>query len=288
MNERELKEAQLFELIYDSDEESWGSALVSDNFDSERARNEWLALQVDLGLLKRDNRLAPQWSLTIAGRKKVELARESFGDRRQWAGALRSQLLVWVDSVVTQTGSLEGSIEQFFVSPMSFFEGQQFTNEETDDAAAYLEQNGLVKRTGAWGAPTLRIGITAPGRDCVINFSGNPTAYLMRRAQEGTTYNIGTAHAVAIAHGDGSSATAVSIQETIDRAVELAEATRQAARILHLDDADMDALDDIESREPSRVKRGLGQIARFTQDSTTGAMGTMLATGALELLKYLN
>lgn len=202
----------------------------------------------------------------------VEDAQAAFGNRRLRTEALRRQLLLWLDTEVSQAGTLDARIDRFFLSPMSFFEGGQFTVQETDDAAGSLEANGLIKRAGAWGAPTLRLGITTAGQDCVIDFDGDTRAFLARSAPSAATYNIGSASNIAIAHGQGSTASAFSIEQAIDQSVALAQSIRQVADVLNLAPADLAALDDIESREPSRVRRGLQHISSFAQQSTTGAM----------------
>lgn len=277
----------LLTVMYDG-EGDYLQRLVREYFSTDVEQSHWLYRQQDLGYLDRGPMNVPDWNLTIDGRRRVEESRERFADRRHRTTALRRQLLIWVDSVCERTGTLEGRIDQFFESPHSYFCGQKFSAAETDDAAAYLEQHDMIKRKGALGTPTLRLGVTATGRDCVIDSDGDVTAHLASQRASAPTFNISNSHAIAIALGDGSTATATSTEQAIDGAVELAEAFRLAIGLLNLDADDEEALDDIESREAGRVKRGLRRMGRYAEATSSNALGGALGSVALQLLAALS
>lgn len=99
----------------------------------------------------------------------------------------------------------------------------------------------------------------------------------------------GGQNTIAAEFAPGSSATASHTVVNVDLALLVASAARQAADALDLppdpDGALSDALADIEqARDPSRMKRGLATLGRLLGDTSTGALGSVLATLAAQAL----
>jgi hypothetical protein len=193
-------------------------------------------------------------------------------------------LLDWVGRNVMST-SASVPTNEFLLTEHAWFAGDVFTADELADASDYLVTNGLLRDVGkGWGTAYLRLGITHEGQECVTDHDADPAAYLAAQRRSGTVINVGgEGNAVAVALGANSSATATTID--IDAAVLLAQALRQAATMLDLDEEDQKALADIEQRiDPSRVRRGLRRLGRFASETGTNAVGSVLGAVALRLL----
>ena len=260
---------------------------IEEMFDRPSEARPWLVRAQENGWIEA-GKINEGRTITPDGLAIVERARARAADPGQRRRTLRCRLLAWVDSNVTSTSDISLRLAEFLGSRHAWFEGTYFDNGEVWQAVDYLEDRGLVHTTRGMGFGGITVGITDEGQGCATDFDSDVAAYEAAQQSAGVTYNLNAAPggALSVAFGPHATATAIAAPVAIDAAVELAEATRQAMDVLDLEDVQA-AIEDIETREPEKVKRGLGRLRDLAETSAGGALGNLLAAAAINLLAAL-
>jgi hypothetical protein len=239
------------------------------------------------GLVRVDGRLSPHYFTTAEGTREVQDMQARRASRRHRRAAALDHLLEWVDS---NSPSRDTRLDR------DKFDGSAdlvpFTADEVEEAAETLVAAGLLKSRSSAQKRHYLLEVTRVGRDCVDEGLG-ATDFLAQRCQPGPAGNVvhvsGGQNTIAAAFAAGSTATATHTVVNVDLALLVAAAVRQAADALDLppdpDGALPEALADIEqAQDPSRLKRGLVTVGRLLGDTSTGALGSVLATLAAQAL----
>jgi hypothetical protein len=242
----------------------------------------------------------PIANLTGYGREWMKQRKERRSDRVLRIAAARNGLLRWLWER-KQDGAHMPIIDDVLKSPESIFEGERLTLPEIDRAAASLRAKGLIsgvmvdQRLGPVRAET-----TDSGDRCVEQHEGNVSEYEQRQLPSHTTYNIGGDNKGIIApHGQNIRMHATFVEaDKAAQIVKYVEQYRQAAPVLNLSpevSAELAQLTDELEREASGpvpdARRLRGRLQRvgdiLNSQVVGGALGNMLATGALELVALL-
>ncbi|MEU7913961.1 hypothetical protein [Microbispora bryophytorum] len=239
-------------------------------------------------------------NLTGYGREWVKQRKERRSDRVLRITAARNGLLRWLWER-KQDGAHMPIVDDVLKSPESVFEGAQLTLPEIDRAAASLRAKGLIsgvmvnERLGPVRAET-----TDSGDRCVEHYGGNVTEYEQHHLTAHTTYNIGGDNKGIIApHGQNIQMNATFVDAT--KAAEIiryVEQYRQAAPVLNLSPeagAELAQLTDELEQEANgpapdagRLRGRLQRVGNILNSQVVGgALGNMLAAGALELVALL-
>lgn len=242
----------------------------------------------------------PTANLTGYGREWVKQRKERRSDRVLRLTAARNGLLRWLWER-KQDGAHMPIVDDVLKSPESMFEGERLTLPEFDRAAASLREKGLI--SGVMVAQRLgpvRAETTDSGDRCVEQYGGNVTEYEQRMQAGYTTYNIGGDNKGIIApHGQNIQMNATFVEAS--KAAEIlkyVEQYRQAAPVLNLSpeaSTELTQLTDELEQEANRptpdAERLRSRLQRVSDTLNSqvvgGALGNMLATGALELVALL-
>ncbi|MEU1731656.1 hypothetical protein [Streptosporangium sp. NPDC020145] len=242
----------------------------------------------------------PIANLTGYGREWVKQRKERRSDRVLRIAAARNGLLRWLWER-KQDGAYMPIVDDVLKSPESMFEGERLTLPEIDRAAASLRAKGLIsgvmvnERFGPVRAET-----TDSGDRCVEQCEGNVSEYEQRHLAGHTTYNIGGDNKGIIApHGQNIQMNATFVEASkAAEIVKYVEQYRQAAPVLNLSPEASTELaqltDELEQEangpapDAGRLRGRLQRVGDILNSQVVGgALGNMLATGALELIALL-
>lgn len=240
----------------------------------------------------------PAANLTGYGRAWVEERRRRRGDKVQRMIAARNGLLRWLWEM-KQDGRGFPVVKDFLKTAESRFEGGLLTEEEVDRAAASLVEHGLIHGMKSHGRRgPVRAETTGEGDRCVEQYSGDVMAYEQAKHKSGPTYNFGGDNNGNISTGDHNELHATTNQWAMAAEVmKVVEQFRQARPTLTLPEevkavvvATVEELErEASSGTPdvSRVRRGLQRLGEHLNTATAGALGNLIAVGALELASQL-
>lgn len=242
----------------------------------------------------------PTANLTGYGREWVNQRKKHRSDRVLRIAAARNGLLRWLWER-KQDGAHMPIVDDVLKSPESMFEGERLTLPEIDRAAVSLKAKGLI--LGVMVAQRLgpvRAETTESGDHCVEQYGGNVSEYEQRQLASYTTYNIGGDNKGIIApHGQNIQMNATFVEASkAAEIVKYVEQYRQAAPVLNLspeastelaqltDELEQDA--NSPAPNAGRLRSRLQRVSDILNSQVVGgALGNMLATGALELIALL-
>lgn len=176
--------------------------------------------------------------------------------------------------------------------PRGHFEGDPFTDQEIDDASAFLLDKGLVKSAGAsWGAAVLRGEITPLGEEVVENHEGSIRAW--SSAQNGggapqfvTHFNAPVSGQVGIGNSVTQTQTTTSGIDTTTLLALLADVREAASEIRESDRAYLLSYVDVIQAEatspepdPTMLERSGGRVKQLA--AKVGDAGLSASVGAL-------
>lgn len=240
----------------------------------------------------------PVASLTPHGRDRIQARRLRRGDRVQRMIAARNGLLRWLWEA-KQDGRDHPAVEDFRETPQARFEGDILTADEIDRAAASLEQRGLIHGTHSAGRRgPVRAETTDEGDRCVEQYSGDVMAYEQAKHQSGPTFKFGGDNKGNVSAGDHNTLTSTVIEsDTAAEVMKLVEQYRQAKPAISLPaeiEVEVDEImEELEEQANSsapdvgRVRRGLQRAGEHLNMAAAGALGNLLAVGALDLAAQL-
>lgn len=269
---------RVLEYIYDNDRGMSGGAGLAGLYEvagGEDAAHRTAAGLRERGLIRAVQRLGGGYHIEAEGRRLVEETRARRADRGHRRAECREQLLRWADSggrVVRR--DFDGSID-----------GEPFSMIESERAAAFLVENGLLKSHSASGEKHFLIEITELGRECID--SGKTIQDFLRPVDRANQMlNIfGSGNNVAAAFGDNNEVSADLSAFNHDLAATLAASVRDALPVLALPGEVEDLLPDIEQRsDPTRAQRATARLYTLLGDTASSGLGgvlTVLAANAL-------
>lgn len=242
----------------------------------------------------------PSASLTGYGREWVKQRKARRSNRVLRIAAARNGLLRWLWER-KQDGAHMPIVEDVLKSDESLFEGNRLTGAEIDRAAESLVARGLItgvmadQRRGPVQAET-----TDEGDRCVEQHGGDVNEYERQRKSGSTTYAFGGDNKGIVApNGQNIQMTAMFVEaSTAAEIVKYVEQYRQAAPVLNLPEetgGELAQLTDELEQEAGSTAPDLGRLRSRLQrvgdilnsQVVGGALGNMLATGALELVSKL-
>jgi hypothetical protein len=267
---------RVLEYVYDHDQGMLREpAGLSGLYDVAGSEDAGLQTAADLrrrGLISADQRLSGGYHIEPEGKRIVEEFRARRSDRGYRRQQCREQLLRWADSDDRRARrDFDGSAH-----------GQPFTMEESETAAGFLAENGLLKTFSAAQEKHYLVQITERGREC-IDSGKTIQQFVSRHDLAAQMVNVfGSGNSVAAAFGDGSAATASLSTFDHEMAITFASSVREALPVLTLPDEADGLLDDIEQREdPGLAQRATAKLYTLIGDTTSGALGGVLgAMGA--------
>ncbi|MEV4019990.1 hypothetical protein AB0J35_56885 [Nonomuraea angiospora] len=242
----------------------------------------------------------PIASLTDSGHDWVKQRKERRGDRFARIAAARNGLLRWLWER-KQEGVYTAVVDDVLKSPESVFEGERFTLPEIDRAAASLREKGLILDViGSERIGPVRAQTTDSGDRCVEQYGGNVSEYEQRQLGSHATYNIqGDNKGIIASHSQNIRMDASFIEAgKVDEIIKFVQQYRQAVPVLNLaagPGAELAQLTDELEQEAnshtpdvSRLRNRLKRVGEILNSQVVGgALGNMLATGALELMALL-
>jgi len=142
----------------------------------------------DAALVRDDSTFGtPSIRLTPAGLRDVRERQQRRTDPALRAIAARTGLLRWLYRQHLDDVHMPRP-DQFISADEAMHEGSPFTAAEIGYAAEYLAARALIKGPGVMGhRGPVRAEITPDGVDCVIDWSGDVSAYLRRQHGPGST-----------------------------------------------------------------------------------------------------
>lgn len=276
MSSQDELDLRVLEYVYDNDQGMMREpAGLSGLYDVAGSEDAGLQTAADLrrrGLICADQRMSGGYHIEAEGKRIVEELRARRSDRGYRRQQCREQLLRWADSDDRRgRRDFDGSAD-----------GEPFAMEESEPAAGFLAEHGLLRTFSAAQEKHYLVQITERGREC-IDSGKTIQQFLSRNDLAAQMVNVfGSGNSVAAAFGDGSAATAALSTFDHEMAITFASSVRQALPVLELPDEADDLLDDIEQREdPSLAQRATARLYTLIGDTTSGALGGVLgAMGA--------
>lgn len=214
----------------------------------------------------------PNVELTASGTKHILDVRARWNDRKWRNRRLRTALLNWL---YNQEENLDGSaalvvVERFLLAPDCVIDGRGFSQPETDQAAAYLAENGLIEGTTIdQRRGPVRARLTAKGVDCAEQ-DMDVADYLSRPSGGTHNYFFGPITGNNLAWGDHTSQQNTNNGLDLDALRTLVEAVMQALPTLAADahsqqeikNAGHDLMTEAESKSPdsSRLRSALKRL----------------------------
>lgn len=263
-----------------------------------------------LGWVTCDYRIAGMHGLhviaTAAGRALAGQIREQRSNRRVRERACGSALMSWLDAQnAVGDASKAASLQRFFLDGRSLYYGEMFTVDDADQAAAWLERQGLIggHHVGELAGPVAAF-LTDQGEECIEDYDGNVGRYLAAMKQPhqqpgiSVTVSGDVSGNMQVAGRDG--AQTINVTSSVDglalalqgiadiirtlgyadgREEELAEITRAAVEELSTDQPDLGALRRFRQWIVGCVEQG-GQAAVV-------AAVTLVTSGALQSAEQL-
>lgn len=228
--------------------------------------------------------------ITALGIDAVQQVRAERTDVVRRTRELGQRMLTWLlqqEYLDTQPPDWAG----FAASEHGRFHGDLFTLGEVERRAGYLSERGLITGLSIdQAAPgTLNPGLTAAGRDCVIDFGANVADYL-NRAPNGPTNHITMNHSTGQVVV-GSENVRQTIRTGLDtrKLREFAEYVRQVAPTLGMTEDQVaavqaDATELCEATEATEPDHGrLRQLCDAVMRAITQAAPTVVQTAAIAL-----
>lgn len=240
----------------------------------------------------------PMANLTNYGREWVETRRRRRSDKVQRMIAARNGLLrfLWEKK---QDGVGFPLVEGFLKTSDARFEGDILTEGEVDRAAASLTERKLIrgmKPSGRRGP--VRAETTDEGDRCVEQHSGDVMAYEQAKHKSGPTFVFGGDNKGNVSAGDHNTLNSTVFEaDGTAEVMKLVEQYRQAKPTIDLPaeaEAEvvetMDELErEVNSANPDvgKIRRGLQIVGAHLNTAAAGALGNLIAVGALELAASL-
>jgi hypothetical protein len=276
------REWQVLEYIYDNDQGNKGGASIGglrDLVGEEDAAAIAFALR-SRGLIRNEQRLSGGYHITADGQNTVEQLRGRRADRSYRRVACREAFLRWVDSKTTTNAGSRISRDKFDLT----LDGLPFADAETEAAASYLKERGLISSisSGGTSGPHILVWITELGSKCVD--SGVSLAEFLTPPPARAVSNVfnmgGTGNSFATATAAGATANATVTNFNLDQARSFAAAVRAAASELDLTEEAEAALAEIEQcgDDVPRAHRATQILHSFLVGTTTGTLGQVLGT----------
>ncbi|WP_141576150.1 hypothetical protein [Actinomadura sp. WMMA1423] len=241
----------------------------------------------------------PVANITNYGREWAEARKSRRGDKIQRKIAARNGLLVWLWEQ-KEAGRGYPLVDSFRKSPKAKFEGDILSENEIDRAAASLRDSGLIHGVEvAQRRGPVRAEPTNEGDRCIEQYSGDVMAYEQAKHKAGTNITFG---------GDNKGAFAVDSQhfeqhvtvfegEKVAQVMSVVEQYRQAKPTINLPaEAEAEVVEVLEELEREvnsgtpdvgRIRRGLQFVGAHLNTAAAGALGNLIAAGALELAASL-
>ena len=264
---------RVLEYVYDNDQgmmrEPAGLSGIYDVAGSEDAGLQTASGLRRNGLISMDQRLSGGYHIEPEGRRIVEEVRARRTDRGYRRQECREQLLRWADNDERRARrEFDGSAD-----------GQPFTMDESEPAAGFLSENGLVKTFSSAQEQHFLIQITERGREC-IDSGKTIQQFLSRNDVAAQMVNVfGSGNNVATSFGENNTVAATLANFNHDMAVTLASSVRDALPILGLPDEAEGLLTQIEQRDdPSLAQRATARLYTLLADTASGGLGGMLTT----------
>jgi hypothetical protein len=154
-----------------------------------------------MGWVARDYVMARMHGLyviaTAMGRALADQIREQRSNRRVRERACSSALLSWLDAEnAVGDASKALSLQGFYLDRRALYYGEMFTVEEADQAAAWLERQGLIggHHVDEFAGPVSAF-LTDQGEECIEDYDGDVRRYIAAtkqpRPQQGVTVSVG-------------------------------------------------------------------------------------------------
>lgn len=236
-----------------------------------------------------ESRREPTPQLTAAGRLHVEEVKRLRSDRAARRAACRQAVLLWLDG----DGHGAAGTDRFGSTWHYTFYGTPFSQDEIDEAVAYLMERGLLEGTKTWGPVVVRPALTALGLECVERNQGDVHAFLAAPAMAPVLYTQNFHAPVSGQVGQGAHVQQTQFQGLDTAALaEVFQAMRDAFADLSDDDRDdaehlMDELNEaVEQGDVVEVKKRTGRLVRFTSRIGSTAVTTAVSVGTTAILHH--
>ncbi|MEU4825101.1 hypothetical protein AB0H37_24785 [Actinomadura sp. NPDC023710] len=242
---------------------------------------------------------SPIASLTSYGYDwmKARLLRQ--GDKVQRMIAARNGLLRWLWEQ-KQDGRGYPVVTNFLKTDEAKFEGAFLTEAEIDRAAASLTERGLIHgmRSSGRRGP-VRAETTDEGDRCVEQYSGDVMGYEQAKHTGGPTFNFGGDNKGNVSAGDHNTMNSTVVEaDTAAKVMGVVEQYRQAKPMISLPaEAEAEVVEIMEelereansdSPDVGRLRRGLQFVGAHLNTAAAGALGNLIAAGALDLAAQLH
>jgi hypothetical protein len=213
------REWQVLEYIHDNDEGNRGGASIGGLCDLV-GEEEAVAIAIALrnrGLIRNEQRLSGGHHITAGGRNTVEQLRARRADRGYRRAACREAFLGWVDSKTTTNAGSRISRDKFDLT----LDGLSDGDAETEAAASYLEERGLISAisAGGTGGAHILVWITELGSECDSGVSIPEFSTPAPAPAVSNVFNLGgTGSAFATSTAAGATANATVTNFNLDQA----------------------------------------------------------------------
>ncbi|MER6813570.1 hypothetical protein ABT299_30240 [Spirillospora sp. NPDC000708] len=240
----------------------------------------------------------PMAKLSGYGRRWVEARRRRRTDKVQRVKAARNRLLVWLWERQREGAGMP-VVEDFLKSPKSIFEGAQMAPDEIDQAAASLRDKGLIhgievaQRRGPVRAET-----TDEGNQCVEEHDGDVSEYERSQRTGGVHFGGDNKGAFSVGGYKVQNNSTFIEADTAAKAMGVVEQYRQAKPTIPLPaevEAEVvEAIDEVEREiasgtpDKGRLRHALERAGNHLNTAVAGAVGNLIAAGALELAAQLH
>ena len=271
------RDRRVLEFIYDNDEGLDGAASLSglrELVGEQEAAISGAGLRQQ-GLIRQAERLSGGYHITADGRSEVESMRSRRSDRGHRRSLCREEFLRWIDRRTTTNPGSRVARENFDGAADLL----PFSDEETEAAAGYLAQQGLIESINTAEADHILVWITEKGRECIDKGRGIAT-FVNEGHHGGQVFHVsGSGNSIATAVGNNNEVTSNLSQFDPELALQFATAVRQATPVLRLPPDAEATLQDIEQKEDvGRAQRATTLLYTFLMGTSTGTLGQVLGT----------
>ncbi|GAA0591463.1 hypothetical protein [Actinomadura livida] len=301
---RELHDA-FVEWVYDHSDEAPAGAVDFPDFSETHgldlhASFELLRQCTERGFVDRRHSTlgTPIANLTNYGQEWVDARRRRRVDKVQRMVAARNGLLRWLWEK-KQDGVGYPVVDGFLKTSEARFEGELLTESEIDRAAASLVDRGLIHGAKSHGRRgPVRAETTDEGDRCVEQYSGDVMAYEQTKHKGGPTFNFTGDNKGNVSAGDCNTLNSTVFEaDTAAKVLGVVEQYRQAKPTISLPaEAEAEVVQAMEklerevtsdSPDVGRIRRGLQLVATHLNTAAAGALGNLIAAGALDLAASL-
>jgi hypothetical protein len=263
-----------------------------------------------MGWVTRDYVMARMHGLyviaTAMGRALAAQIREQRSNRRVRERACSSALLSWLDAEnAVGDASKALSLQGFYLDPRALYYGEMFTVDDADQAAAWLDRQGLIggHHVDEFAGPVAAF-LTDQGEECIEDYDGDVRRYMaaMKQPHPQHSFSVSVGGSVTgsmqIAGRDGVQT--VSVTGSVDGLALALQGIADIIRALGYADAQEDELAEMTRTAVAELQAehpDLGVLRRFGEwivncaqqggQAAVVAAVTLVTSGALQSAEQL-